>query len=66
MAPNGTYITNPMSAINAPTAGESSKTHHKGLAKDTVGVGEYVVKSYVWTYVVLPTKLVKGTINAVF
>ncbi len=38
---------------------------HKGPAEDVVDAGKYVVKCYVYTYVVLPCKIVKGVAKAV-
>lgn len=65
-----TYSTGQSSTTSSTTTqgstSSTNKTHHKGLAEDTVDVGAYIVKAYVWTYIVLPTDIVKGTIRAIF
>lgn len=47
-----------------PQSQQATQGHHGGVVDGVADVGVYIVKAYVWTYVVLPTKLVKTTIRA--
>jgi hypothetical protein len=56
----------PPAASSTGSTSNGTTKHHKGLAEDGADAVVYVGKCYVFTYIVLPTKIVKGTINALF